>query len=120
MSNTKDMTRSKFIDETLRPAFIAYATTLIYYFKRLDEKDIFQTEYDDLSDNPITTNHSIDVCSQDLDNLMINIPKPTNNLDGFVKKIKVDAPPKILPQRRVANTKDPRLKTKGLKKKNIS
>ena len=117
---TKDMSRGEFIDETLRPAFMGYATTLIYYFKQLDGKDIFQTEYADLSDNPISANPIIDSCSQDLDNLLLNIPDPTTNLDSFVKKVNVAIPTKILPQRRIANTNDPSLKTKGVKKKNIS
>lgn len=117
---TKDMSRAEFTDEALKPAFINYATTLIYYFKRLDEKDILQTEYDDLLVKSTPTDISMDICSKDLDNLMINTPEPINNLDTFIKKINVDAPIKILPQRRIANTNDPSLKIKGVKKKNIS
>jgi hypothetical protein len=117
---TKDMSRGEFIDETLRPAFIGYATTLIYHFKQLDEKDIYQTEYDDLSDNTVITDINVDICSKNLDSLLLNTCTPTNNLDSFVKKINVVVPTKILPQRRIANTKDPSLKIKGVKKKNIS
>lgn len=117
---TKDMCRGIYVDDNLKPAFIGYATTLIYYFKQLDEKDIFQTEYKDLSDNPIPTDISMNICSQDLDNLLINNRNPTNNLDSFVKKINVDVQAKIPPQRKIANIKDPSLKTKGVKKKNIS
>jgi hypothetical protein len=116
---TKDMCRGEFIDETLKSIFINYTTTLIYYFKRLDEKDILQTEYNDLIDST-PSDISMNICSKDLDNLMINTPKPTNNLNNFVKKINVDVPTKILPQRRIVNTKDPSLKIKGVKKKNIS
>ena len=79
-----------------------------------------QTEYDDLLVKSTPTDISMDICSKDLDNLMINTPEPINNLDTFIKKINVDAPTKILPQRRIANTNDPSLKIKGVKKKNIS
>lgn len=115
---TKDMCKGEFIDETIKSAFINYSTSLIYYFKRLDEKDILQTEYNDLV-HSAPSDISMNICSEDLDKLMINTPEPSNNLNNFVKKINVDAPTKILPQRRVANTKDPCLKTKGVKKKNI-
>jgi hypothetical protein len=117
---TKDMSRDIFVEETIKPAFLAYATTLIYYFKQLDEKDIFQKEYDDLIDKPVQSDISMNICQQNLDNLLLNIPESVNNLDMFVKKINMNTQQKIIPQYKVANIKDPSLKIKGVKKKNLT
>ena len=117
---SKDMCRGIYTEETLRPAFLGYATALIYYFKQLDEKDIFQKEYYDLTDKPVQYDISMNICQQNLDNLLINTPEPVNNLDMFVKKINMNTQQKIIPQYKVANIKDPSLKIKGVKKKNLT
>lgn len=114
---SKDMCKGIYIDDHLKPAFINYTTTLIYYLKQLDEKDILQSEYNDLIDNSISTDISMDICDQNFDNLLINIPKPINNLDKFIKKINVNVQDRILPQKKITNIKDPEFKIKGLKKK---
>jgi hypothetical protein len=118
---SKDMCKGIYINDSLKPAFLNYTTALIYYLKQLDEKDILQSEYDDLVDNSVSieTDISMDICNNDFDKLLINIPKPVNNLDNFIKKINVNVQDKILPQKKITNTKDPILKTKGLKKKNL-
>ena len=53
----------------------------------------------------------------DSNNLLANIRTPVSNLDNFVKKLNVNLEDKILPQKRLANIKDPSFKTKGLKNK---
>ena len=120
------MCKGTYIDDNLKTIFLSYANTIIYYLKQLDEKDILQTDYSDLkSSQPIcqrlASNLSCDSSSNfNADNLIINKPKEIRNLDDFVKKINIDVTEKILPIRRIANIKDPKLKIKGVKKKNIS
>jgi len=117
---SKDMCKGIYINDTLKPVFLNYATALIYYLKQLDEKDILQSEYNDLVDTLPTTDISMDICNQNYDNLLINAPTQVNNLDKFVKKINVTVQERPPPQKKTTNIKDPVLKTKGLKKKNIS
>ena len=116
---TKDMSKGKYINDNLKSVFFNYATTVIYYLKQLDEKDILQSDYSDLKFD-ISTN---DCLTPDLsynfnpDNLIINQPKKNNTLDSFIKKINVESIDKILPKQRIANITNPLLKTKGVKKK---
>jgi len=118
---TKDMCKGDYINNNLKTAFLNYASTITYYLKQLDEKDILQSEYadfqvtqhiDDLSYNDLSSNFNVD-------NLIMNQPKTINNLDTFIKRVNVDNEDKFIPQRRVANIKNPLLKKKGVKK-NIS
>jgi hypothetical protein len=115
---TKDMCKGEYINDNLKTAFLNYASTITYYLKQLDEKDILQSDYTDFQFTPsIAHCLSTDLSSTfNVDNLIINTPQNTNNLDNFVKKINIEEDNKILPQRRIANIKDPALKKKGLKK----
>ena len=116
---TKDMSKGKYINDNLKSVFYNYATTVIFYLKQLDEKDILQSHYSNLNFD-ISTN---DCLTPDLsynfnpDNLIINQPKKNNTLDSFIKKINIESIDKILPQQRIANITNPVLKTKGVKKK---
>ena len=116
---TKDMCKGEFIDNNLKTLFLNYSNTIIYHLKQLDEKDILQADYNELDLDIVKTNN-IDIsnsCENNVDNLLLNIPKPVNNLDNFVKKINIQIEDKILPQKRIANIKEPALKKKGEKKK---
>jgi len=125
---TKDMGKGIYINDSLKTIFIGYATTLIYYLKQLDEKDIIQEEYN-CNDNTIEDNDigNTDVSNNDadnnnlnninkLDNILINNQQQTYNLNNFVKKIKIVKEPKILPQQKKINIQDPKFKKKGLHK----
>lgn len=116
---TKDMCKGEYVNDNLKTIFLNYANAITYYLKQLDEKDILQSDYNDFKFTPSTTHYLTTDLSSDLniDNLIINTPKNTNSLDNFVKKINIEEEDKILPQRRVANIKDPALKKKGLKNK---
>lgn len=113
---TKDMSRGKFENESLKSLFDNYVSQIIYYFKRQDAKDIYQEEYNDL-----TFNHDIhrelNSDNTSLDQLLLNNPEPIPTLNNFVKKINIDKEEKIVPTQKIANIKDPSLRTKGLKKK---
>ena len=119
---TKDMCKGRYLDDNLKTVFLSYAHTIIYYLKQLDEKDILQSDYAGLQFAPSIGPHIISDPSAnfDVNNLIINKPKEISNLDDFVKKINVDVSDKILPTRRVANINDPKLRNKGVKKKNIT
>ena len=44
---TKDMCKGEYIDDNLKLVFLNYASTITYYLKQLDEKDILQSDYVD-------------------------------------------------------------------------
>ena len=116
---TKDMSKGNYINDNLKTVFLTYATSLIYYLKQLDEKDILQSHYADFNFD-ISINHCLNNDLSDnfnVDNLIINEPKKKNTLDCFIKKINIESLDKILPQQRIANITNPVLKTKGVKKK---
>jgi len=143
---TKDMCKGNYIENNFKKIFLNYAASIVYYLKQLDEKDILQSEYDELNvDNQIDNqtfnvddqidnqtlnlvdeinNQTLNVDNQhlnvvnEINNLIINQPKITNNLDHFVKRINIESKEKIIPKCRVVNINDPILKKKGLKKKN--
>jgi hypothetical protein len=118
---TKEMCKGDYPNDILKTIFINYASTMIYYLKQIDAKDIFQSDYENLNlDQPNSSSLS-DISNldniTDINDLLINKPAEINNLDNFVKKLNITIPNKILPQQRIANLKDPALKKKGLKKK---
>lgn len=124
---TKDMCKGEYINDNLKTHFLNYTYALVYYLKQLDEKDIYQEEYNDLITNTqdiscvdlenIEDTERENTESEDPNDLLINKPELINNLDNFIKKINIKNEDKILPQRKVANINDPNLRAKGLKKK---
>ncbi len=99
---TKDMCKGDYVNDNLKTLFLNYATTIVYYLKQVDEKDIFQEDYTGLNmaiSEIDISNTNFD--NDDVDNLLLNKPKPVNNLDNFVKKINIEQEEKIIPQRRI-------------------
>ena len=127
---TKDMCKGDYINDNLKSHFLNYANVIIYYLKQLDEKDIYQEEYNNLiiniqdisnvdvknKENRESEDENKDLENEDPDHLLINKSEAINNLDNFIKKINIKNEDKIIPQRKVANINDPNLKKKGLKK----
>ena len=113
---TKDMCKGEYNNIVLQNIFTNYATSLVYYLKQEDLKDIYQKDYEflekksniDLSSNNINNYQELD----NANHLLVNKPSSTNNLDNFVKKLNVDLEPNFLPSKREINTKDPALKYK--------
>ena len=70
------MCKGNYINDNLKSVF-NYASTVIYYLKQLDEKDILQSDYLDLNfDISINNSLSSDSSSNfNPDNLIINQPK---------------------------------------------
>ena len=118
---TKDMCKGEYNNTVLQNIFMNYATSLVYYFKQEDFKDIYQKEYEFLenkSDFDLSTNNTHDYQELDIANhLLVNKPSSINNLDNFVKKLNVNLEPNFLPSKREINQKDPALKYKGIKNK---
>ena len=111
-------------------AYDNFITSTIHYFKTIDNNDIIQSEYKD-------TNFGLETCSEEkkinedisysnleadkllLRSVKINIP----TLDKYVKRTKTKIQEDnniILPKHKEINLSDPELKTKGLKKNNIT
>lgn len=122
---TKQMCKGEYVNDVMRASFLNYAATLVYNFKQLDEKDIFQKEYDDLQSNnkviveQLETEEITDI-SQNLGNdYILTAAKNDYRLDRFISRKNIREVERVLPRERVANIKDPQLKRKGLKKKNL-
>lgn len=114
---TKDMTRGQFENETLKSLFDNYVSQIIYYFKRVDAKDIYQEEYNDLTFDDNNLEEHVINDDTSFDKLLLNTQEPIPTLNNFVKKINIEKEQKIVPTQKIANIKDPSLRTKGVKKK---
>tara|TARA_Y100000389_G_scaffold144318_1_gene142645 strand:- start:5086 stop:5610 length:525 start_codon:yes stop_codon:yes gene_type:complete len=126
---TKDMGKGEYPNNFIKSLYFEYATEIIYYLKNLDQKDILQEEYLDLSfkenclenenknleENENGLENENKNLEENLNNLMIK-PKEKANLNNFVKKINLDESEKIIPQKKKVNIKDAKFKTKGVKK----
>ena len=114
---TKDMSKGRFLNENLKNIFINYATVLVYHFKSEDEKDILQEEYQNVNTENKDLSDSDEENIDEIDKIMMN-KSNESNLNNFI--IRTNNERKILPIVREANLKEPELKKKGIKKKNIS
>ena len=112
---TKDMGKGEYPNNFIKSLYFEYATEIIYYLKNLDQKDILQEEYLDLSFKENCLENENKNLEENLNNLMIK-PKEKANLNNFVKKINLDESEKIIPQKKKVNIKDAKFKTKGVKK----
>ena len=123
----------------INSSFSNYIGILINYFKLLDKNELLQNEYDDNENIELKledcTNMDIDeinctenTCTNmDIDNFnKIMVTKKStkiNTLDNFVvKKInkindEIFNNLLLLPQKKILNLKDPKFKTKGVRKK---
>lgn len=119
---TKEMSKGNYVNNNFKNIFINYAGVLVYYLKQNDEKDIYQEEYKDLDssknliNDPNDNNIEVNLNNSETNKIIMNKPSATYNLDNFVKKINVKQVGKILPKERIADIKNPDLKTKGLKR----
>tara|TARA_B100001093_G_C26825083_1_gene1013630 strand:+ start:359 stop:880 length:522 start_codon:yes stop_codon:yes gene_type:complete len=116
---TKNMCKGEYTNENLKSVFLNYASTMIYYLKQLDEKDILQSDYNNLHSelSPIKEESSDVSLCQNIDNLMMNLSNSDNNLDNFIKRVNIKENEKIIPHKRVADIRDPKFKNKGVKNK---
>lgn len=106
-------------------AFHNFVNTAIHSFKVIDNNDLLQKDYDDLSivdyveedkESSIKNNNTL-AADQILMRKVVKMDLPT--LDKYVKKSTQKRVPKnevVLPKLRVADLTDPKLKNKGIKK----
>jgi hypothetical protein len=102
--------------------FNTYIKSCIDYFKHLDTNDIMQECFEDLNISspkiPVNKNNKSNSGNNDL--LIGNMKKPTNALEKLIKRIPLgNKNEMIIPKQKQINLKDPKLKDKGLEKKNI-
>jgi hypothetical protein len=101
-------------------SFDNFIASCIQYFKIIDKTDIIQQEYNDLDlivENPtVIPDENKDILIVDNKYIMYNLEKE-NTLDNFVIKVKKEEKPKIFPKKRDINLRDPKLKNKGIQKK---
>ena len=125
---TKKMCKNNFENEILKSAFLSYVTSLIYFFKSNDKKDIIQAEYLDGSGNNIyniknkvNNNNNNNNSNSDLfkcNEAILTKKKDKITLDKFVSERKSNEE-KIIPLKKEIDLQDPKLKVKGLKKKSV-
>jgi hypothetical protein len=120
------------INPDIRYAYDNFINASIQYFKTVDNNDLIQSDYKDIeehkedlfNDDFCENNDDIQELNYsyaEADNLLIRTVKiepPT--LDRYVKKTTYKKKDEIIfPKQKNINLKDPELKNKGLKKKNI-
>ena len=108
-------------------AFDNYLRSCINYFKIIDNNDIIQEEYkdleeiltDNLDDNLELIDDNINT-KEEADKLMLRCINMKPTLDNFIQKKSLKKENIILPLQKEINLDNPDLKTKGIKKKNIT
>ena len=103
--------------------FNTYIKSCVDYFKHLDTNDIMQEDFEDLiiSSPKTPSDKNYKKSSHNNDLLIGNAKKPTNALEKLIKRIPLgNKNEMIIPKQKKINLKDPKLKDKGLEKKNIS
>jgi hypothetical protein len=116
---TKDLLRGEKITGKVNGVFINYVQVCIEHFKFSDKMELIQKEYLDIEKIPEKTSNFNIETSNDfmLNKSKPHIPKITDNIK--IKSTLITTPP-IMPKTKIFNLKDPRFRTKGLKKKNLS
>jgi hypothetical protein len=110
-------------------AYDNFINSTVNYFKTIDKNDIIQAEYNDIDNLLLNSNNNIIDLSFNLtdnieaDNLLLRSVKINlHTLDKYVIRTKINKIKDniILPKQREINLKSYDLKTKGLKKNNIT
>ena len=118
IKTTKDL----FSDDTIFPpslksAFDEYLKIMITYLKIEDKKDFMQEEYNDLVKKQVRFNLENPMQNQvDMNRAILNFPEKTIRDFAIIKKVE---PEIVTPIKKNFEAKDPKLKYKGIKKKNI-
>jgi len=118
---TKDLLRGKYINAELDNAFSNYSRICIGYFKFSDQSDIIQHDYVDIVRNEKKTVQR-ELNQKAPNHLLMCTMQPVSKkiTDCIpIKYIKKQQKP-FMPTNRNINLKDPKFRSKGVLKKNIS
>jgi hypothetical protein len=125
-SSFKNMIKGEYPNETLKELHLHYIKCMIDYMKIMDKYDILQKEHD-ISDcilsNTVNNNVNIDteLNTDNINKIIMNIPKKTNTIEDFVEKkiVKINENREIpYPKIKNINIKSPEHRVKGIKKYN--
>ena len=116
---TKKLFNDNLENQQIKILFEMYIKNLIIYFKEIDTKDIIQKVYKNLNLSDISNNLIINPGNLDKINSFIYKNHDPITLDNYIKCTKKEKP-EILPLKKNINLNDPKLKNKGLKKKEKS
>lgn len=119
ISLTRDMFKKNNLPENINELHNEYTKQIIEYLKLGDRKDILQEEYDNIEmnkdkDNNDKNDFDINNANKEIFHVKKNIP----TLDNYVTIKKVDIEEKIIPKKKNVDLKHPKLRTKGINKKN--
>jgi len=116
----KDMLNDNFENENLKEDYEVYISSLINYLKEVDTKDLLQEYYMDLSLNKIN-NKKLENKTLGENNMIIfnkeKIVEKQVKMDKFVINREKEKREYLLPKTKDINLKDPRLRRKGIEKK---
>lgn len=113
---TKDMLKGEYPSEHLEKIHKEYILSLINHFKKVDEIDLIQKEYSDLTLSSSNKDASANIIDASLNNeiMMIKRNKPIS-IDNFVTKKVIKMKKEIpIPQKKVLNVTTPEHKLKGI------
>ena len=116
---TKELFREGTTCKSLQVAFDGYVSSAIAHFKMLDTKDILQEEYQGL-DPPelvITNPEESSLKLEEANNCIIKTQQVGGTLDSFVTSTKTVTNEEIPPKLKTIDLRDPKLKSKGVKRK---
>jgi len=116
----KDMLNDNFENKNLKDSHEDYISSLINYLKEVDRKDLLQEYYMDLSLNKIN-NRKLENKTLSENNMIIFnkekiVEKPVK-MDKFVINREKEKREYLLPKTKDINLKDPKLRRKGIEKK---
>jgi hypothetical protein len=122
---TKSMLKGEYPSEHLEKIHKEYIKSLINHFKRVDEIELIQNEYSDLSASAsasASANDLVDICNNNIqinNSIMMKKNKPVS-LDNFITKKVIKIQNVIpIPKKRVFNVNTPAHKIKGIPPKQL-
>jgi hypothetical protein len=127
-SSFKNMIKGEYPNETLKELHLHYIKSMIDHMKIMDKYDILQKEHDIsncILSNTINNNVNLDIelniDTNNINKIIMNIPKKTNTIENFVEKkiVKINENKEIpFPKIKNINIKSPEHRVKGIKKNN--
>ena len=121
LQTTRNLIKGENMEEGIVDMFLLYCRTLIQHFKIIDENDIMQETYADISINCVSSEILSNNEYLTADNLIMRTNNKKKRIDEYIdiKRHSNKSEP-ILHHKREVNLRNPELRTKGVRrKKNI-